>query len=230
MGREHDVSGVDAALGQPLEQQVDRQGPHLPARLVDRGQADVAERGERRVVVADHRDVVGDPQAARLEGVQGAHRGQVVGDEEARRTPPGPEDGPDPLRAALLGERPPDHRGVRGQPVAPHGGQVPVSASPGPRRLGPAVDMGDPSVAELDEVVHGQDRPARSSLVTLSTESALVARATRATGTDRLAAVTAEGSTTGPARMMASTRSSSRVSRPSASRLGTRFPVIISER
>ena len=69
-----------------FEQQRERLDAHLAARLVDRRQLDVGEAGDERVVVADHRHVLGDPHAVLFQAVDQAHRDEVVrGDDRGRQ-------------------------------------------------------------------------------------------------------------------------------------------------
>ena len=48
---------------------------------------DVAERADKRVVVADQRDVVGHPQPGAFDHIEGAERAEVVAGEDRRDRP-----------------------------------------------------------------------------------------------------------------------------------------------
>ena len=74
--------GSSRSWSDALEQRAQGQLAHLQARLVDRGERDVAQGGQRRVVVADEGDVVGHLEPALLDRVEGADGGEVVGGED----------------------------------------------------------------------------------------------------------------------------------------------------
>ena len=84
-GGEDHAPRLLAVVVHALEERAQRQLAHLEPRLVDRGQRDVAEGGQRRVVVADQRDVVRNLEAALLDRVERADGGQVVGGEDRGR-------------------------------------------------------------------------------------------------------------------------------------------------
>jgi len=79
------MAGLPSAPIQSLEQQANGEGTKLAARLVDRGEIDVAQGGKRAVVVADERDILGHSQSSLSQGVKRPHGDQVVRREDGGR-------------------------------------------------------------------------------------------------------------------------------------------------
>ena len=86
-GRGHDdAPGRRAPALQPLEQEIHGGTAHRLARLIDRGEIDVSEGRERRVVVADQRDVLRHPEAAAGQRIECPDGAQVIGGEDRGRS------------------------------------------------------------------------------------------------------------------------------------------------
>ena len=135
---------------------------HLVARLVDRRQRDVVERGDERVVVADDRHVLGDPHAVLPRGGRSGRRPTGrwprTPRSAARASRSRRSAAPHARRCSVKSPARTVARRVRGR--LGHGLQVAGAARRGARARA-AVDVHDPLVAELDEVRDGQVRAER---------------------------------------------------------------------
>jgi hypothetical protein len=163
-GREPDLGGATAAVGDAIDEKASGIGADLVAALVDARQRDRTERRERGVVVTGDGDVVRNRKAGFGERVERAH-GDDVGASEDGGRPFGP--GEQLLRAqitALLGVRRRHDVDLIGQTMCPHGLAVTV----GPdgvrhfcqtgRVLFQVLDVGDPAVAESGQVTDDEAR------------------------------------------------------------------------
>src|SRR3954454_24825356 len=141
-------AGRGAPVASTLEQ-LDGELAHRLPRLIDGGQRDVPHRGERRVVVADQRHVIGDGDAALFQGRHGTDRSHVVTGEDGRRELLLREELLPAAVAALLGEVTVGDRRLESMP--PHRSEVsrPPVARTGTRLR---VDVRDAGMPELQQV------------------------------------------------------------------------------
>src|SRR3972149_2622196 len=117
----------------------------------------MVESGQPGIVVANERYVVGHAQASFLENVQRSDGRQVVGHEDRGGEHGGSEQlGGSPAATGVGVVALHDHRFE----VTILHGQDETAPALGGTRPQPSVDVGDTSVTELDEVVHGQLCPA----------------------------------------------------------------------
>ena len=146
-----------AGAGELVEQHRRRNAAHAVARLIDGGETDVVERGERGVVVTHHRHDARDGQAGVVERVDDAHRREVVGGEEGRRQVAIAQLSPAGAVAGFLGEVAADHSHVLAEADGPHCGYVPGAAR---CRAGAAasIDMCDAAMPERVQVLYRESR------------------------------------------------------------------------
>jgi hypothetical protein len=144
-----------ALSAQALQQQAHGGATHVGTGLVDRGEVDVAHRGQRRVVVAHQRHVLGHADAALGQRAEHAQRCQVVGDEDRARQRSTLEQRRQPAASAVVGVVARHHQ--RLEPAALH--RALVAAAPlGRAGAAPAVDVCDARVPQPGQVLDDERR------------------------------------------------------------------------